>query len=109
MNVFAFGQKIFQQLHRYYLIDICGVRMCSSRRRDFNFLCEEFDEEFNKKTDDRNFLDLEDGLDGILSQSLDVFEEQRSCLESPRLHHGKKGKSLKFCIKNLARYQIREG
>ena len=83
--------------------------MCSSRRRDFNFLCEEFDEEFNKKTDDRNFLDLEDGLDGILSQSLDVFEEQRSCLESPRLHHGKKGKSLKFCIKNLARYQIREG
>ena len=26
MNVFAFGQKIFQQLHRYYLIDICGVR-----------------------------------------------------------------------------------
>ena len=49
MNVFAFGQKIFQQLHLYYLIDICGVRMCSSRRRDVNFLCEEFDEEFNKK------------------------------------------------------------
>jgi hypothetical protein len=31
------------------LIDICGVRMSSSRRRDFSFLCEEFGEEFDKK------------------------------------------------------------
>ena len=64
-----------------------------------NFLCEEFDEEFNKMTDDRNVLDLEDnGLDRILSQSLDLFEEQRSCLESPSLHHGKKGEKLKVSL-----------
>ena len=50
-------------------------------------------------TDDRNVLDLEDdGLDGILSQSLDLFEEQRSCLESPSLQHGKKGEKLKVSL-----------
>jgi hypothetical protein len=62
----------------YYMIDICGVGMSGSRRRDFSFLCEEFGEEFDKRTNDRDFLDLEeDGLDGILSQSLDLFEERR--------------------------------
>ena len=50
--------------------------MSSSTRRDFSFLCEEFGEEFDKKTNNRDFLDLEDdGLDGILSQTLDLFEE----------------------------------
>ena len=57
-----------------------------------NFLCEEFDEEFNKMTDDRNVLDLEDnGLDRILSQSLDLFEEQRSCFGKPKPAPRKKG------------------
>ena len=34
--------------------------MSSSTRRDFSFLCEEFGEEFDKKTNNRDFLDLED-------------------------------------------------
>jgi hypothetical protein len=56
--------------------------MSSSRRRDFSILCEEFGEEFYKKTNDRGFLDLEeDGLDGIFSQLLDLFEERRCSLE----------------------------
>jgi hypothetical protein len=39
---------------------------------------------FDKKTNDKDFLDLEeDGQDGILSQSLGLFEERRSYLESP--------------------------
>jgi hypothetical protein len=34
-------------------------------------------EEFDKKTNDRDFLDLEeDGLDRTLSQSLGLFEER---------------------------------
>ena len=55
--------------------------MSSSRRRDFSLFGEEFDNEV-KQTNNRDFRDLED-LDGILSQSLDLFEERRHSLESP--------------------------
>jgi hypothetical protein len=48
------------------------------------FFVKSLAKEFDKKTNDRDFLDLEeDGLDGILFHSLDLFEERRSSLESP--------------------------
>jgi hypothetical protein len=77
----------FQQLPFYYLIDICGVRMSGSRKRDFSLFGEGYDDEFEvEKTNDWDCdcLDLEDdGLDGILSQSLDLFAERRISLERP--------------------------
>ena len=67
----------FQQLPFYYLIDICGVRMSGSRKRDFSLFGEGYDDEFEvEKTNDWDCdcLDLEDdGLDGILSHAVIGF------------------------------------
>ena len=99
MNVFPFWQTIFQQLHRYYLIDICGARMCSSRRWDVNFLCEEFDEEFNKTTDDRNVLDLEDDRAGWNTfQVIGLVRRAAKLFGKPKPAPWKKGEKLKVSL-----------
>ena len=61
--------------------------MSGSRKRDFSLFGEGYDDKFEvEKTNDWDCdcLDLEDdGLDGILSQSLDLFAERRISLERP--------------------------
>ena len=58
------------ELSCYHLFDTCGVRMSNWQRKDFSYFGEAS-------------MDFEDdGLDKILSQSLDLFEEQESSVQS---------------------------
>ena len=62
------------------MFDICVVNMSSSRKRIFGMLDDSVDDEIRETN--KEFTGLEDDLDEVLSQSLDLCEEEKHLQEN---------------------------